>query len=81
MVALCIGVSGVMWATYNKVAEVTNTVGAHERQLAKLESEMALVKSTAVSRDELGGILKRVELVLDNLLLRAGVKHDGVIIR
>ena len=78
VVSLCLGVSGVLWATYNKVSEVTGIVAQHERELTKLQAEVTAIRESSVSRDELGSTLKRVELVLDNLLLRAGVKSAPV---
>lgn len=78
IVALCIAVAGGLWATYNKVNEITGTVAQHERDINNLKADMVAIKASTVSRDELGSLLKRVELVLDNLLLRAGVKHDPV---
>lgn len=78
IVALCLSVSAGLWATYNKVNEITGTIAQHERDINGLKADMVALKASSVSRDELGGLLKRIELVLDNLLLRAGVKSPPV---
>ena len=78
IVALCIAVSGALWATYNAVQQITGTVSQHEREIQNIKAEQSAMHANLVSREELGGLLKRVELVLDNLLLRAGVKAAPV---
>lgn len=78
IVALCLGVSGALWATYTAVQQITGTVAQHERDISSIKAEQAAMRANLVSREELGGLLKRIELVLDNLLLRAGVKAAPV---
>jgi len=76
IVALCLAVSGGIWSIYRKIDEFGQSMNIQQQEILTLKSEMAYVKANMITRDEQNGTIKRIELYLDNMMLRAGLKSE-----
>lgn len=72
-VALVLAVSGGMWLTYTTVNTMVSRLENQQQEIIDLKADVAYVKATMVTKDEQLSTMKRIELYLDNMMLRAGV--------
>ena len=78
---VAVTVGSTSFAIWQSVAELSNTVKNHERQLENLRIEVQTAKSAMVTRTELLETMKRVEQQLEITLLRANVRGAKIEIK
>lgn len=72
-VALCLALSGGMWATYRSVESIGYTLENQQREIDALRARISHVESSLVTKAEMLETLKRVEQQLEIMMLRAGM--------
>ena len=66
--------SGV--ATYQSVLTITSKLEQTDKKLEQLEARIGAVDASAVKRSELLETMKRVELQLELMMAKAGMKNN-----
>ena len=74
IVAMCLGIAGGLWATYSVVQSMTSQVAQHERDINQLKNEVAIVRSSYMSRIEVLETIKRIELFIELSVMRGKTK-------
>lgn len=74
-VALTMAVLGACWATYATVQSLSGKVEQNASDIVNLRARIEIVGANAVTRPEILETVKRVELAIENLMLRSGVKN------
>ena len=75
-VALCLALSGGMWATYKSVESIGYTLNQQQREIEALRARISHVETSLVTKAEMLETLKRVEQQLEIMMLRAGIKAN-----
>jgi cell division protein FtsB len=72
--ALCISAVASGFATYQAVQALTSKVEQNDRELVQLKARIEAVDAHAVKRAELLETMKRVELQLELMMAKAGMR-------
>ena len=72
---LLIAAVKLLWDVNRQMISVLSTIARHDNDIAELRANIESVKTSYVSRFELQEAIKRIELLIENFMLR-GQKHS-----
>lgn len=75
-VALCVALTGGMWATYKTVDRLAISIESQQRDIEDVRTRIAAVESSLVTKNDMLETMKRVEQQLEIMMLRAGIRPE-----
>lgn len=78
VVALILALAGASWNTYNAVQKLVGEQARQNEQIVKMQADIEFIRAHYVTQTQYMDTLKRVELLLENILLRSGIKDPKV---
>jgi hypothetical protein len=73
---LLIAAVKLLWDVNRQMIQVLSTIGRHDSDIAELRSNLESVKSSYISRFELQEAIRRIELLIENFVLKSNHRHD-----
>lgn len=78
LVAFILAIAGGAWSTHVDVQKLVSEQARQNEQIVKMQADIEFIRAHYVTQTQYMDTLKRVELLLENILLRSGIKDPKV---